>query len=70
MLFRSGGHGGQIVAITVDINRDGSVASASVAPAEMNGTPLGQCVAGVARSIRFPRHTQSDAVFRIPIRLE
>jgi serine/threonine protein kinase len=65
-----GGHGGQIVAITVDINRDGSVASASVAPAEMNGTPLGQCVAGVARSIRFPRHTQSDAVFRIPIRLE
>lgn len=67
---RDGGRGGQIVAITVDINRDGSVASAIVQPASMNGTPLGQCVAGVARSIRFPRHTQSDAVFRIPVRLE
>jgi len=59
----------RIEAIRVVINRDGSVASASVEPAGAGSTPLGQCIADIARRTRFPRHPDASAAFRVPARL-
>ncbi len=63
------GSGVGIVAIVVNINENGSASSVTVEPASSAGTPLGRCVIGVARSIRFPRHPGPAARFRVPIRL-
>ena len=62
-------HEGAITAIRVVINSAGAVQEASVVPAGVNATPLGQCVAGVAKSTRFPRHTEPTAAFSIPARV-
>lgn len=62
--------GAKITAINVTIMRNGTVRSATVEPAAVNSTPLGRCVAGVARSTRFPRHPHEGATIRIPISLE
>ena len=67
---RNEGSGGGINAIVVTINENGSVASVTLEPSSAAGTPLGRCVAGVARSIRFPRHTAPSARFRVPVRLQ
>jgi serine/threonine protein kinase len=56
--------------LVVVVEGDGSVSEASVEPESVLGTPFGQCVIDVARSIRFPRHPATRARFRVRVRLE
>ena len=54
------------VSVRFRVNSSGHVDSADLLPAALNGTPLGQCVIGVARRIDFG--SQPEAVsFTIPI---
>jgi eukaryotic-like serine/threonine-protein kinase len=59
--------GGSDVSVRISIDREGVVQRAEVLPAEVSGTPLGQCIAGVARKTKFPAQA-APATFRIPLR--
>ena len=52
------------IRFTVDV--EGHVKSAQVSPPEVAGTPLGQCLADVARGTQFGRQAE-EMSFRIPI---
>jgi hypothetical protein len=54
------------ISVRFEVGTDGRVGSAQVQPAALGSTPLGQCIAGVARATEFG--PQSEPVsFRIPI---
>lgn len=54
------------VSVRFRVDTSGHVTSAELAPATLNGTPLGQCLLGVARGTDFGRQTEPFA-FTIPI---
>ena len=54
------------ISLRFELDAAGSVQNVRLDPGALQGTPLGQCILGVARSTRFP--AQGEAVaFRIPI---
>lgn len=55
------------VSVRFSIDTEGVVQRAEVAPAEVASSPLGACIAGVARKTRFPAQA-APATFRIPLR--
>jgi hypothetical protein len=54
------------VAVRISIDAGGNVQSASVQPAALGSTALGQCISSVARSTKFPPQN-APVVFTIPI---
>lgn len=54
------------ISVRIGIDASGTVQTASVQPAALGGTALGQCIAGVARSTQFPAQA-GPVVFTIPI---
>ncbi len=54
------------VSIRFSIDPSGNVTNASVSPASLMGTPLGGCLVGVAKSIKFPAQGK-PMTFSIPI---
>jgi hypothetical protein len=54
------------VSVRFRVNATGHVEAADLFPAALNGTPLGQCVLGVARGIDFGKQTEA-VTFTIPI---
>ncbi|MEI8256987.1 MAG: hypothetical protein WCJ30_15040, partial [Deltaproteobacteria bacterium] len=56
------------VAIRFEIDTHGSVTATGLVPAEMEGSHLGACLLGIARSVNFGRQ-DSRVAFRIPVRL-
>lgn len=54
------------VSVHFKISATGAVQSATIAPAGLGGTTLGQCVLGVARGTQFPA-LGKDVAFSIPI---
>jgi serine/threonine-protein kinase len=54
------------VSVRFHVNATGHVEGADLFPAALNGTPLGQCVLGVARGIDFGKQTEA-VTFTIPI---
>jgi hypothetical protein len=64
-----GGSQAAQVAIRLEIARDGSVRWVAVEPADVSSTPMGQCLAQVARETPFPRHQAEALIFRVPIRV-
>ncbi len=59
--------GAPTLAIRFTVDVDGHVKSAQVFPPEVASTPLGECLAGVARGTQFGPQTE-EMSFRIPIR--
>ena len=55
------------VSVRFTIDTEGVVQRAEVSPAEIAGSPLGACLAGIARKTRFPAQA-APATFRIPLR--
>ena len=55
------------VSVRFSIDTEGVVQRAEVSPAEVASSPLGACIAGVARRTRFPAQA-APATFRIPLR--
>jgi serine/threonine protein kinase len=55
------------VSVRITIDTEGTVQRVELLPPELGGTPLGQCVIGVARRTRFPAQA-APATFRIPLR--
>lgn len=64
-----GGSGVEQVAIRLEIASDGSVRWASIEPGGVSATPMGTCLARVARETSFPRHAAEALIFRVPIRM-
>lgn len=56
------------VSVRFTIDKVGAVQRAEVIPAELTGTPLGQCILAVARRTQFPAQTNPSTTFRIPLR--
>ena len=54
------------VSVRFRVNASGHVDAADFFPAALNGTPLGQCLLGVARGIDFGKQTEAVS-FTIPI---
>ncbi len=54
------------VTIRFQVEASGAVKSADLIPASLNGSPLGACILGVARSTRFPAG-EAPVSFTIPI---
>jgi hypothetical protein len=54
------------VSVHFRIDTSGHVTSADLAPAALNGTPLGQCIIGVARGTDFGQQAEPFS-FTIPI---
>ena len=54
------------VSVRFRVDASGRVTSAELAPAALNGTPLGQCLVGVARATDFGRQAEPFS-FTIPI---
>lgn len=54
------------VAVKFRVDANGHVTSAELAPPALNGTPLGQCIIGVARSTDFG-HQSDPFSFTIPL---
>jgi serine/threonine-protein kinase len=54
------------VAVKFKVDASGHVTAADLSPAALNGTPLGQCILGVARSTDFG-HQPEPFSFTIPI---
>jgi hypothetical protein len=54
------------IAVRISIDASGAVQSASLQPAALGATALGQCIAGVARGTKFPAQ-EGPIVFTIPI---
>jgi hypothetical protein len=52
--------------VRFQIAATGAVQSAELIPAGMSGSPLGQCILGVARSTKFPA-SDAPVSFTIPI---
>ena len=52
------------------LRQTGEVAAVQVSPAEISSTPLGRCIAGVARSLRFAPQDRDGVSFRIPITVQ
>jgi hypothetical protein len=55
--------------VTSTIQGSGVVSDVSLQPAALNATPLGKCVIGVARRIKYPRHDRSNIKFVLPMKL-
>jgi hypothetical protein len=55
------------VSVRFTIDKEGTVQRAELAPAELAGVPLGQCILAVARKTQFPAQA-APATFRIPLR--
>ena len=55
------------VSVRFSIDTEGVVQRAEVSPADVASSPLGACIAGVARRTRFPAQA-APATFRIPLR--
>ena len=55
------------VSVRFSIDTEGVVQRAEVSPADVASSPLGACIAGVARKTRFPAQA-APATFRIPLR--
>ncbi len=54
--------------VVITLAPDGAVRNATVAPPNVGSSPLGACIARIARSTSFPG--QGDVVrFRIPVRV-
>ena len=51
------------------IRGNGTVAAVRLEPANQNSTPMGKCVHGVARRIRYPRHDKPSLNFLQPLRV-
>jgi len=62
----SGVQGAPEIVIRFRIGTDGSVTSADLQPASLQGTPMGACVLEVARGTRFPPQA-APVSFRIPV---
>jgi eukaryotic-like serine/threonine-protein kinase len=54
------------ISVRFEVGTDGRVVSAQVQPAALGSTPLGQCIAGVARATEFGPQPEPTP-FRIPI---
>jgi hypothetical protein len=54
------------ISVRFEVGTDGHVLSAQVQPAALGSTPLGQCIANVARATEFGPQPEATA-FRIPI---
>jgi serine/threonine-protein kinase len=54
------------VSVRFSIEKTGVVKHAELAPPELSGTPLGQCILGVAETTKFPPQA-APATFRIPL---
>jgi len=59
-------HGTPKLSIRFTVDVDGHVKAAQISPPEVASTPLGQCLAEVARTTQFGRQTE-EVSFRIPI---
>ena len=55
------------LSVRFEVERDGRVRAAHVLPAAIEPTPLGACLAGVARGVRFAEQERDGVSFRIPI---
>jgi serine/threonine protein kinase len=55
--------------VTSRIRSNGRVTAVEIRPRHHSGTPLGKCVARVARKIRYPRHDQALITYRQPVQV-
>jgi serine/threonine protein kinase len=58
----------QLLVVTT-VAGSGRVKAVKIEPAALQGTPIGQCLLGVARRIKYPAHADSEVDFKQPLRV-
>jgi serine/threonine protein kinase len=55
--------------IVTTVAGSGRVKAVKIEPGALQGTPIGQCLLGVARRIKYPAHADTEVDFKQPLRV-